>query len=194
MVPRTAASKPASGLRARWPSIVLVHTPVHASWLNQIEIYFSIVQRKVLTPNDFVSLVEVEERLLGFQQRYQQIAKLFRSDFHPIRPLQAPYQTGFQTFTPHGSVNVALEYVTVIVKWETSERSTVTRGNSEERRFCYPMVTPDNSPSGPAWVTGGPVLGTEGSPQLRSRPTRPPRAGRAEHWDAALPGFGLRDH
>jgi hypothetical protein len=30
-----------------------VHTPVHASWLNQVEIYFSIIQRKVLTPNDF---------------------------------------------------------------------------------------------------------------------------------------------
>jgi hypothetical protein len=68
-------------LRANWPSIVLVHTPVHASWLNQIEIYFSIVQRKVFTPNDFVSLVEVEERLLGFQQRYQQIAKPFRWTF-----------------------------------------------------------------------------------------------------------------
>jgi len=68
-------------LRAQWPSIVLVHTPVHASWLNQVEIYFSIVQRKVLTPNDFVSLVEVEERLLGFQQRYQQIATPFRWTF-----------------------------------------------------------------------------------------------------------------
>jgi hypothetical protein len=68
-------------LRAKWPSIILVHTPVHASWLNQIEIYFSIVQRKVLTPNDFVSLVEVEERLLGFQQHYQQAAKPFRWTF-----------------------------------------------------------------------------------------------------------------
>ncbi len=71
----------AQRLRARWPSIVLVHTPVHASWLNQIEIYFSIVQRKVLTPNDFVSLLEVEERLLAFQQRYQHAAKPFRWTF-----------------------------------------------------------------------------------------------------------------
>jgi DDE superfamily endonuclease len=68
-------------LRAKWPSIVLVHTPVHASWLNQIEIYFSIVQRKVLTPNDFASLLEVQERLFGFQQRYQQAAKPFRWTF-----------------------------------------------------------------------------------------------------------------
>ena len=42
---------------------ILVHTPVHASWLNQVEIYFSLVQRKVLTPNDFASLAEVEQRL-----------------------------------------------------------------------------------------------------------------------------------
>jgi len=42
--------------KQRWPKIVVVHLPVHASWLNQIEIYFSIVQRKVLTPNDFQSL------------------------------------------------------------------------------------------------------------------------------------------
>src|SRR6266478_7912782 len=44
------------GSRAKYPNLVLVHGPVHASWLNQIEIYFSIIQRKVLTPNDFSSL------------------------------------------------------------------------------------------------------------------------------------------
>ena len=43
-------------LRDRWPNLILIHTPVHASWLNQVEIYFSIVQRKVLTPNEFSSL------------------------------------------------------------------------------------------------------------------------------------------
>lgn len=73
--------KAARRLRQRWPAIVLVHTPVHASWLNQIEIYFSIVQRKVLTPSDFVSRAEVEARLLSFQQRYQQAAKPFRWTF-----------------------------------------------------------------------------------------------------------------
>jgi hypothetical protein len=44
-------------------NLIVVHTPLHASWLNQVEIYFSIVQRKVLTPNDFASLAEVEQRL-----------------------------------------------------------------------------------------------------------------------------------
>lgn len=54
-------------LTKAWPNAVMVHTPVHASWLNQVEIYFSIVQRKVLTPNDFTSLDEVARRLLRFQ-------------------------------------------------------------------------------------------------------------------------------
>jgi hypothetical protein len=46
-------------LQSQWPTLRLVHTPVHASWVNQIEIYFSIVQRKVLTPNDFDDLDRV---------------------------------------------------------------------------------------------------------------------------------------
>ena len=61
--------------------MILVHGPVHASWLNQIEIYFSIVQRKVLTPNDFGSLADIEDRLLAFQQDHASIAKPFQWRF-----------------------------------------------------------------------------------------------------------------
>jgi len=68
-------------LQAAYPTLIPVHSPVHASWLNQIEIYFSIVQRKVLTPNDFTSLTEVEVRLLGFQEYYQTIARPFAWHF-----------------------------------------------------------------------------------------------------------------
>lgn len=68
-------------LQGRWSNIVPVHLPIHASWLNQIEIYFSVVQRKVLTPNDFSSLEEVEDRLLGFQDRYQETASPFEWRF-----------------------------------------------------------------------------------------------------------------
>src|SRR5262249_3011384 len=50
-------------LATAYPNLIVVHTPVHASWLNQVEIYCSIVQRKVLTPNDFASLEDVEQRL-----------------------------------------------------------------------------------------------------------------------------------
>ncbi len=68
-------------LQARWPNVIPVHTPIHASWLNQIEIYFSIVQRKALTPNDFASLPEVEDRLMRFQDHYEQIAQPFEWKF-----------------------------------------------------------------------------------------------------------------
>jgi hypothetical protein len=68
-------------LARRWPTIIAVHTPVHASWLNQVEIYFSVIQRKVLTPNDFASLAELEDRLLRFQEYYEQVAQPFEWKF-----------------------------------------------------------------------------------------------------------------
>ena len=64
-------------LQRRWPNLILVHTPIHASWLNQIEIYFSIVQRKALTPNDFDSLATVARRLNEFERLYNEIAEPF---------------------------------------------------------------------------------------------------------------------
>jgi transposase len=64
-------------LQSQWATLRLVHLPVHASWLNQIEIYFSVVQRKVVSPNDFTDLAEVQARLLAFQRRYQQTAAPF---------------------------------------------------------------------------------------------------------------------
>lgn len=64
-------------LTRRYPNAVMVHTPVHASWLNQVEIYFSIVQRKVLTPNDFPDLAAVERRLAAFEDRYHATATPF---------------------------------------------------------------------------------------------------------------------
>jgi hypothetical protein len=73
--------KAADRLAARWPNLVLVHVPVHASWLNQVEIYFSVVQRKVLTPNDFADLADVEQRLLAFERRYEQSASPFEWRF-----------------------------------------------------------------------------------------------------------------
>ena len=65
--PAHRGSKAVQRLQTRYPRLVLVHAPVHASWLNQVEIYFSIVQRKVLTPNDFPDLNSLAERLLDFQ-------------------------------------------------------------------------------------------------------------------------------
>jgi hypothetical protein len=55
-------------MRRRDKRIIMVHTPVHASWLNQVEIYFSIIQRKVLTPNDFATLDAVRMRLALYEE------------------------------------------------------------------------------------------------------------------------------
>lgn len=68
-------------LKEQFPRLTLVHGPVHASWLNQIEIYFSIIQRKVLTPNDFPSLDRLAERLLDFQYYWESVAKPFEWKF-----------------------------------------------------------------------------------------------------------------
>jgi len=67
----------ASRLAQWYPNAVQVHTPIHASWLNQIEIYFSIVQRKVVSPNEFDSLAAVEQNLLDFEDYYSNIARPF---------------------------------------------------------------------------------------------------------------------
>jgi hypothetical protein len=68
-------------LQGAWPNLIVVHTPVHASWLNQAEIYFSVAQRKVLQPNDFVDLDALEQRLLAFGRHYEQIATPFEWKF-----------------------------------------------------------------------------------------------------------------
>ncbi len=69
-------------LQGKYPNLVLVHGPVHASWLNQIEIYFSIIQRKVLTPNDFSSRQTIAR---PFEWRFTRhdLTRLLRRLGHP---------------------------------------------------------------------------------------------------------------
>jgi hypothetical protein len=68
-------------LRERWPAIRAVHLPIHASWLNQIEIYFSVVQRKVLTPAAWGSTEELAAQLHAFEARYAAVAHPFEWRF-----------------------------------------------------------------------------------------------------------------
>jgi hypothetical protein len=87
---------------------VMAEEPYRASWLNQVELSFSVVQRKVLTPNDFPDLAAVEARLLAFQARYNDTAVPFHwrftrqdlddrlaalPEFPPPRPDSAPPPT-----------------------------------------------------------------------------------------------------
>jgi len=72
-----------------WPTAHLIHLPAHASWLDQAEIYFSVIQRKILTPNDFTSLNQIRDRLAAFETRYNAIARPFtwkftRADLHDL--------------------------------------------------------------------------------------------------------------
>jgi transposase len=96
-------------LRSPWPNLLLVPTPVHASWLNQIEIYFSIVQRKVLTPNDFQSLNELEHRLLAFQRRYEETASPFQWTFtrKDLTALLAKIETNGSHLRPDAPPNTS---------------------------------------------------------------------------------------
>jgi hypothetical protein len=67
----------AARLQTAFPNASMIHLPVHASWLNQVEIYFSVVQRKLLTPDDFADTDELARRLLAFETRYNQAARPF---------------------------------------------------------------------------------------------------------------------
>ena len=64
-------------MRAAWPTATLVHLPVHASWLNQIEVVFSVLQRKVVKPVDFADLDDLAARLTAFEPRYNAAAHPF---------------------------------------------------------------------------------------------------------------------
>ncbi|MBC9731342.1 IS630 family transposase [Streptomyces sp. TRM68367] len=68
-------------LTTAFPNAVMIHTPVHASWTNQIEIFFSIVQRKVVSPSDFTDLNQVRDRLRAFEDRYNATAQPFQWRF-----------------------------------------------------------------------------------------------------------------
>jgi DDE superfamily endonuclease len=68
-------------LQGRWRNLILVHLPVHASWLNQSEIYHSIIQRKVLDPNAFENTAELARALNEFEHHYNQFAKPFDWSF-----------------------------------------------------------------------------------------------------------------
>src|SRR3954453_6298496 len=76
-------------MNTAWPTATLVHLPIHASWLNQVEIYFSVLQRKAISPVDFADLDALAERILAFQDRYNRAATPFdwtftRTDLHAL--------------------------------------------------------------------------------------------------------------
>ena len=72
-----AGATPIARMRATWPTAELVHLPVHASWLNQIEIVFSLLAGKALKPADFADLDALAGRLEAFAPRFNATATPF---------------------------------------------------------------------------------------------------------------------
>jgi DDE superfamily endonuclease len=72
----------AARLSEAFPNAAMIHTPVHPSWLNQVEIYFSVVQRKLLTPDNIADLEQLAEQLTAFEARYNQAARPFDWQFN----------------------------------------------------------------------------------------------------------------
>lgn len=56
-----------------------VYTPIHASWMNQIEIWFSILQRRVIKLGDFSSPKQQARRIMGYINHWNRYEK------HPFR-------------------------------------------------------------------------------------------------------------
>lgn len=54
------------------------YTPPHASWVNQVELFFSILQRKVITNGNFASRDDLIDKLLAFIATYDQTARPFK--------------------------------------------------------------------------------------------------------------------
>jgi hypothetical protein len=84
----------------------MIHTPLHASWLNQIEIFFSVIQKKVVTPNDFDSLEQLSRTLLAFTDRYNQTARPFNWTFTAadLRNLMTRISEHQQQDQPHQAI------------------------------------------------------------------------------------------
>ena len=90
-----------------WPTATLVHLPIHASWLNQVEIYFSVLQRKAINPVDFADLDTLADRILAFQDRYNRASTPFDWTFsrtrppRPARPHRKPHGASTTLRPPH---------------------------------------------------------------------------------------------
>jgi transposase len=69
--------------------IVFHYTPKHCSWLNQIEIWFSILVRKLIKRASFISVEDLEAKVLGFIEYYNRtMAKPFKWTYQG-KPLAA---------------------------------------------------------------------------------------------------------
>lgn len=102
------------------PRLIPVHGPVHASWLNQIEIHFSIVQRKALRPNDFTCLEALAERLASFERYYESIAHPFEWKFTRV-----DLNALIARMRSRHAQTQQLKLVSELMKWTTKPRQII---------------------------------------------------------------------
>jgi len=166
-------------LEARYPKLILVHLPVHASWLNQVEIYFSIVQRKVLQPNDFTDLTALEERLLAFARHYEQVAQPFqwkftRDDLDRSYGSYATYDIGKElvvgggNLTEDGNTNVPTKTAVVLNSNSSLAPTIAPTGSMSVGRRQFNATVLAARPNVPRVVTSHPVR--NGEAEARRRP------------------------
>ena len=71
----------------RHPHVHIHYTPAHASWLNQVELFFSIIERRLLRRGEFSSTDELADRVIAFIKDYNKRAAPFRWTYDG-RPLK----------------------------------------------------------------------------------------------------------
>jgi hypothetical protein len=89
----------AARLSDAFPNAVMIHTPIHASWLNQIEIYFSVIQRKLLTPDNVASLDELAEQITEVCPSLRIVAE-WENDSREERPLWGSIESSLRSIAP----------------------------------------------------------------------------------------------
>jgi acyl-CoA synthetase (AMP-forming)/AMP-acid ligase II len=163
-------------LQGAWRNLIVVHTPVSASWLNQCEIYFSIVQRKALRPNNFADLDELEHHLLAFGRRYEQIAKPFEWKFtrHDLdRVLDRLDQP--PPGAPNPASSVTYEYVKTTERQKLPcQRSGLQPPHPIKRRVLAKRTTKDTAFAEPGYLTAAAIPPVKAGPTIaRSAPVGP---------------------
>ena len=126
--PRTAAGPPPRGCRDAFPNARMIHLPVHASWLNQVEIYFSVVQRKLLTPDDFADLDNLAGKITAFEHRYNTRGTALRLALRPRRP--QPAHRADRSMTPDELTGVTTSCTTSATSAATGQTCPRSRAGT----------------------------------------------------------------
>ncbi len=140
-------------LQGRYPTLILVHLPIHASWLNQIALYFSIVQRKVLTPNDFPNREAVEQAVARLRSAVQRHRRALPLAFHPPATGRPPRGPPGPAATPRDARSAGADRrLTLQLFVNPSTKSVRLRRTVARRRGLWKCVATQLGPSATLWI------------------------------------------